>query len=228
MARQPKVAIYVPVSTDEQDPDSQLRDLGEYVRSRGWTDVAEYVDLGVSGAKDRRYEWGWLAQDELGRRMRVSPQMAAGRPLDGRPTNHAPSWQPIHHPGKDRQATAACPRRSPAGSRTPVSHPSPSPCRLTHRAARSVRQALRGQPGRCGLSVGRWKAPTPGRRRTARHRAACLARHGTRHPQAPDGTRIPVAGETGADEAPGIRIGGMTVVPRFCQPPKKRDCSASY
>ena len=54
MAKQPKVAIYVRVSTDEQDPDAQLRDLREYVRSRGWKDVTEYVDLGFSGAKDSR------------------------------------------------------------------------------------------------------------------------------------------------------------------------------
>jgi DNA invertase Pin-like site-specific DNA recombinase len=60
MARQPKVAIYVRVSTDEQNPDSQLRDLREYVRSRGWTDVVEYVDLGVSGAKDSRPKWNEL------------------------------------------------------------------------------------------------------------------------------------------------------------------------
>jgi DNA invertase Pin-like site-specific DNA recombinase len=60
MARQPKVAIYVRVSTDEQNPDSQLRDLREYVRSRGWKNVTEYVDLGVSGAKDSRPKWNEL------------------------------------------------------------------------------------------------------------------------------------------------------------------------
>lgn len=36
MPRQPKVAIYARVSTDEQSPDAQLRDLREYVRARGW------------------------------------------------------------------------------------------------------------------------------------------------------------------------------------------------
>jgi DNA invertase Pin-like site-specific DNA recombinase len=60
MARQPKVAIYVRVSTDEQNPDAQLRDLREYVRSRGWKNVTEYVDLGVSGAKDSRPKWNEL------------------------------------------------------------------------------------------------------------------------------------------------------------------------
>ncbi|NQT16562.1 MAG: recombinase family protein [Planctomycetes bacterium] len=60
MARQPKVAIYVRVSTDEQNPDAQLRDLREYVRSRGWKNVTEYVDLGFSGAKDSRPKWNEL------------------------------------------------------------------------------------------------------------------------------------------------------------------------
>ncbi len=60
MARQPKVAIYVRVSTDEQNPDAQLRDLPEYVRSRGWKNVTEYVDLGYSGAKDSRPKWNEL------------------------------------------------------------------------------------------------------------------------------------------------------------------------
>ena len=60
MARQPKVAIYVRVSTDEQNPDAQLRDLREYVRSRGWQNITEYVDHGVSGAKDSRPKWNEL------------------------------------------------------------------------------------------------------------------------------------------------------------------------
>jgi DNA invertase Pin-like site-specific DNA recombinase len=60
MARQPKVAIYVRVSTDEQNPDAQLRDLREYVRSRSWKNVTEYVDLGFSGAKDSRPKWNEL------------------------------------------------------------------------------------------------------------------------------------------------------------------------
>jgi hypothetical protein len=57
---QPKVAIYVRVSTDEQNPDTQLRDLREYVRSRGWQNFTEYVDLGFSGAKDSRPKWNEL------------------------------------------------------------------------------------------------------------------------------------------------------------------------
>lgn len=60
MSRQPKVAIYARVSTDEQSPDAQLRDLREYVRARGWEQVVEYIDVGESGAKDNRPAWSEL------------------------------------------------------------------------------------------------------------------------------------------------------------------------
>lgn len=48
-----KVALYCRVSTAEQNPENQLQELRRYVAARGWTAV-EYVDHGVSGAKDRR------------------------------------------------------------------------------------------------------------------------------------------------------------------------------
>lgn len=60
MSRQPKVAIYARVSTEEQSPDAQLRDLREYVRARGWEQVAEFIDVGESGAKDNRPAWSEL------------------------------------------------------------------------------------------------------------------------------------------------------------------------
>ena len=46
MTKQSKVAIYARVSTDEQTPDAQLRDLREYARNRGWAEVREFVDEG--------------------------------------------------------------------------------------------------------------------------------------------------------------------------------------
>ncbi len=60
MAGNAKVAIYARVSTDEQTVDPQLRDLREYAASRGWRDVQEFVDVGVSGAKDSRPAWNQL------------------------------------------------------------------------------------------------------------------------------------------------------------------------
>lgn len=48
-----KAAIYARVSTLEQDPENQLAELRRYAAARGWT-VTEFVDRGISGAKDRR------------------------------------------------------------------------------------------------------------------------------------------------------------------------------
>jgi DNA invertase Pin-like site-specific DNA recombinase len=60
MPSQPKVAVYARVSTDEQSPDAQLRDLREYVHNRGWKQFAEYIDVGESGSKDSRPAWNEL------------------------------------------------------------------------------------------------------------------------------------------------------------------------
>src|ERR1700679_1162446 len=50
------VAIYARVSTIHQTLDAQLRDLRAYCQSRGW-EAIEYVDHGISGAKDSRPGW---------------------------------------------------------------------------------------------------------------------------------------------------------------------------
>lgn len=71
MSRQPRVAIYARVSTGEQSPDSQLRDLREYVRNRGWELVTEFVDIGESGAKDSRPAWSDLWQQLRHRRFNI-------------------------------------------------------------------------------------------------------------------------------------------------------------
>ena len=50
-----RVALYARVSTLlGQNPEMQLRELRAFAQARGWTVVAEYVDRGVSGSKDRR------------------------------------------------------------------------------------------------------------------------------------------------------------------------------
>src|SRR3989441_5325002 len=49
-----RIAIYARVSTSDQTCDNQLRDLRDYCRARGWTDVREFIDTGVSGTKERR------------------------------------------------------------------------------------------------------------------------------------------------------------------------------
>lgn len=49
-----RAALYLRVSTGEQSVDSQRRDLREYVERRGLELVGEYVDEGISGAKESR------------------------------------------------------------------------------------------------------------------------------------------------------------------------------
>jgi DNA invertase Pin-like site-specific DNA recombinase len=60
-----KVALYARVSTKNngQDPETQLVALREYTTARGLDIVGEYVDTGISGAKDRRPELERLMQD---------------------------------------------------------------------------------------------------------------------------------------------------------------------
>lgn len=49
-----KVALYARVSTDGQDPEVQLVALRAHAAQRIWQVVEEFVDRGVSGAKERR------------------------------------------------------------------------------------------------------------------------------------------------------------------------------
>ena len=59
-----RVAIYARVSTTNgQTPEMQLSDLREYASRRGWKVFAEYVDNGVSGAKESRPELNRLMAD---------------------------------------------------------------------------------------------------------------------------------------------------------------------
>src|ERR1700736_6019332 len=65
-----RVAIYARVSTSNngQDPTMQTRELREYAERRGWTVAGEYVDIGISGTKERRPELDRLMSDAHRRR----------------------------------------------------------------------------------------------------------------------------------------------------------------
>jgi DNA invertase Pin-like site-specific DNA recombinase len=65
-----RAALYGRVSTFDQEPENQLAELRRYVEARGWTS-AEYVDRGVSGAKDRRPALDELLKDARRRRFDV-------------------------------------------------------------------------------------------------------------------------------------------------------------
>src|ERR1700737_832318 len=60
-----RVAIYARVSTanNGQDPTMQTRELREYCERRGWTVAGEYVDVGISGTKEKRPELDHLMAD---------------------------------------------------------------------------------------------------------------------------------------------------------------------
>jgi len=65
-----RVAIYARVSTvnNGQDPGMQTRELREYCKRRGWKITGEFVDEGISGAKDSRPELNKLISDAHRRR----------------------------------------------------------------------------------------------------------------------------------------------------------------
>src|SRR5438105_4748521 len=65
-----RAAIYARVSTFDQEPENQLQELRRYVQARGWTGK-EYVDRGVSGAKDRRPALDTLILDAKRRKFDV-------------------------------------------------------------------------------------------------------------------------------------------------------------
>jgi DNA invertase Pin-like site-specific DNA recombinase len=68
-----KVALYARVSTVNggQNPEMQLATLREYCQQRGWAIVEEYVDHGVSGAKESRPALNRLMTDAKRRRFEV-------------------------------------------------------------------------------------------------------------------------------------------------------------
>jgi DNA invertase Pin-like site-specific DNA recombinase len=68
-----RVAIYARVSTTGHGPDvsMQTRELRQFAEVRGWTVAGEYIDAGVSGAKDSRPELNRLMADAHKRRFDV-------------------------------------------------------------------------------------------------------------------------------------------------------------
>lgn len=65
-----RAAIYVRVSTHDQEVENQLEELRRFVEARGWA-AREYVDEGVSGALDQRPALDELVRDAKRRRIDV-------------------------------------------------------------------------------------------------------------------------------------------------------------
>jgi len=68
-----RVALYARVSTlnHGQDVNMQTRELRQFAEARGWQITGEYIDAGVSGAKDSRPELNRLMADAHKRRFDV-------------------------------------------------------------------------------------------------------------------------------------------------------------
>jgi len=68
-----RLAIYARVSTTNhgQDVSMQTRELHQFAEARGWSVAGEYVDQGVSGAKDSRPELNRLMADAHKRKFDV-------------------------------------------------------------------------------------------------------------------------------------------------------------
>lgn len=68
-----RAALYARVSTlhQGQDPDLQSREIREFCQRRGWPLVGEYVDAGISGAKERRPQLDRLIADAHKRKFEI-------------------------------------------------------------------------------------------------------------------------------------------------------------
>lgn len=68
-----RVAVYARVSTlhHGQDVQAQTRDLEQFAQARGWQLVDSYLDVGISGAKDKRPQLDRLMADAHRRKFDV-------------------------------------------------------------------------------------------------------------------------------------------------------------
>jgi DNA invertase Pin-like site-specific DNA recombinase len=66
-----RVAIYQRTSTLDQSCENQALELREYCQRRGWTDVTEYVDHGVSGTREKRPALDRLMREVKARKVDV-------------------------------------------------------------------------------------------------------------------------------------------------------------
>jgi len=72
MKNERRVAIYARISTSlKQSPEMQMRELREYCRNRRWRVTGEFVDSGISGAKDSRPQLDRMMADAHRRRFDI-------------------------------------------------------------------------------------------------------------------------------------------------------------
>jgi len=83
-----RVALYARVSTrnNGQDPETQLMALREFARARGFNLVDEYVDVGISGSKEKRPALDQLMADA--RKRKIDAVLVARFDRFARSTRH--------------------------------------------------------------------------------------------------------------------------------------------
>ena len=83
-----RVGLYARVSTrnNGQNPETQLLALREYAKARGMAIAGEYVDVGISGSKERRPALDRLMKDA--RRRRIDSVIVARFDRFARSTRH--------------------------------------------------------------------------------------------------------------------------------------------
>lgn len=81
-----RVAVYARVSTRDQEPETQLLPIREYIRHRGWQATEEFVDVGISGGKEQRPSLNRLM--DAVRRRRVDIVLVARFDRFARSTRH--------------------------------------------------------------------------------------------------------------------------------------------
>src|SRR6516164_6084787 len=71
--KQVRVAIYARVSNTNhgQDVTVQTRELQQFSKARGWQIIDSYIDVGVSGGKEKRPGLDKLLRDARGRKFDV-------------------------------------------------------------------------------------------------------------------------------------------------------------
>jgi len=104
--KQVRVALYGRVSTSNhgQDVSMQTRELEQFAQARGWRLVDSYLDIGISGTKDKRPELDRLMADAHKRRFDVLVV-----------------WRFDRFPGPSRTCCVRWRRSTPSASRSSVS-----------------------------------------------------------------------------------------------------------
>jgi hypothetical protein len=106
------VAIYARLSSLDQQPENQLLELRRYATARGWQVVAEHVDHGVSGAKERRPALDALKADA--KRRRIACVSYPDQCVIG--TGNTPEWRAL----RQHVRGIGCRGRPPAALRSEI------------------------------------------------------------------------------------------------------------